>query len=443
MKKISVFLLVLSIYAPAQEVFHFVVAPSSEHARVLEPTLSNLLFSDMAEGDVLTVTHALTHEDIMSIQLPAKVASRPIPIRKKMIAKLFARDLSKLRRFLVGISASTADSAHPESSHQESSQPAHLLRFLDTMESRKALHPNHTHKVVWMANPVVHDENALFTMDDSRFPSDAHLFSSESIYSTLHRKSLLKNVELHIVHSSNKREFGPESVDLHHQKLKRFWALYVSHAGGKLATFGGSSHHLQNLKHAPFPGLKFQPDRSDTKLQSFQYQKQERQRTEVIRQQQLFQVMSSNPEAPSRETRSPLEVGITWKGHGIDLDVYTQIESDEQLSFRKQSSEKFGGKFFKDIRSAPGTNGFETIAYSKPLSLHQVEPILINHYSGSSASRIEGEIRVKFAGKVYFKKFSISPGSGTQGARSSRHDPAWVEIDIAGVVGGVERSSRF
>ncbi|SFF03638.1 hypothetical protein [Nitrosomonas sp. Nm166] len=90
--------------------------------------------------------------------------------------------------------------------------------------------------VIVLGSPFYDDPREPdFSMADGRFPSDGHLFASQSKtpFGNPHHPQLLANLNVHI-------GYGSETImqsDQHRFHVQRFWTLYIEQHGGKLASF--------------------------------------------------------------------------------------------------------------------------------------------------------------------------------------------------------------
>lgn len=289
--------------------------------------------------------------------------------------------------------------------------------------------------VIVLGSPFYDDpREPAFSMADGRFPSDGHLFASQSKtpFGNPHYPQLLANLHVHF-------GYGSEAImqsDQHRFHVQRFWALYIEQHGGKLVSFVADLPTLfrrVNQNAAPLPH-EHVPLRSD-KLEMIR-----------LRPQEIKQSIHDRPLSKSAVSQSQIrmannvEIGISWKC-ACDLDLYARATPDAQMLYYWQTSSEFG-QYWKDYREAPDkTNGFETISFNVPLDLRTLL-IAINFYEGDAPQGVSGEIRLSVDGQVYASAFEIKATRGNQGkdiaatvksARSTAHSILINPLHVVGL----------
>lgn len=262
--------------------------------------------------------------------------------------------------------------------------------------------------VIVLGSPFYDDpREPAFSMADGKFPSDGHLFASQSKtpFGNPHHPQLLSNLQVHV-------GYGNEAImqsDQHRFQVQRFWTLYIEQHGGKLVSFVADMPTLfRRINHnaAPLPH-DHTPIRSD-KLEMIR-----------LRPQEIKQSIHDRPLSQTAVTQSQIrmannvEIGISWKCK-CDLDLYARaVPKAQVLYFAEPLSEH--GQYWKDYRDAPhATKGYETISFNVPLDLKTLL-IAVNFYEGDAPQGVSGEIRLSVDSQVYASTFQIKATKGNQG----------------------------
>ncbi|CAM2069149.1 hypothetical protein SCOR_27520 [Sulfidibacter corallicola] len=397
-------------------------------ARAVERLVGHWLFETFTTGDVLIITEGLSRNRVATFVIDEQVGAKSPALRRKMIPAKYRAEFSSLGRFLRALAAEQS----------ESYQAPHLLRSLDALSTRRAEFPGKNIHFVFVGFPLVLDPNPVFSMAPCRYPNDAHLSDQESIYQVKNRAGTLAGVTVHII--STERVFCEYAIDTHLAGVNRFWGLFVAACGGKFVGVKNNLDHLSRLKSAYYPAVTFEVDTSVDKMDSIVMETPAMAEEATRQQEALWQPVTENPPPPSPSGQpQPVEIGIAWSSTGsVDLDIYvTHSDDDGELSFRNRATQ--AGTFHRDLVSPPGRfgeRGFETVSYHSPMTIEGFQPIAINHFAGPTSDPIQAEIRIRFGSTIYFRSFSLPPGSGS-GARG-RNTPdhsAWVTIDPAAIVG--------
>ncbi|MER2511214.1 MAG: hypothetical protein ABTQ25_02125 [Nitrosomonas ureae] len=262
--------------------------------------------------------------------------------------------------------------------------------------------------VIVLGSPFYDDpREPAFSMADGRFPSDGHLFVSQSKtpFGNPHHSQLLANLHVHI-------GYGSEAImrsDQHRFHVQRFWTLYIEQHGGKLVSFEVDLSTLfrrvnQNAVPLPHDHVPLHSD----KLEMIRLRPQE------IKQSIHDRALSKSAVSQSQiRMANNVEIGISWKCQ-YDLDLYARPIPNAQVLYFGETNSEYG-QYWKDYREAPSAaNGFETISFKVPLDL-RVLLIAINFYEGDAPQGVSGEIRLSVDGHVYASTFQIKATKGNQG----------------------------
>ncbi len=290
--------------------------------------------------------------------------------------------------------------------------------------------------VIVLGSPFYDDpREPAFSMAHGHFPSDSHLFASQSRtpYGAANFSDLLAGLHVHI-------GYGNERImrsDRHRFFVERFWTLYVEQQGGHLTSFVGDLPTLFRRidNNAIPPKHNYVPVQSG-KLEMIQL------RPDEIRQSIYNRPLSTVPITQAQIRRaSHVEIGIAWECGACDLDLYARPTPNAQILYFGHPTSEYG-RYWKDYRNSPKpTNGFETIGFDVPLDLRSLL-IAINLYQGEAPQGVSGEIRLSVDGNTYASAFHIAATTGNQGkgisetiesGRSSQ--PQSIIIDPLRIVG--------
>lgn len=407
--------------AATKTVFNIVVAPEFRNrAPEVESLVSSLLFS-MIQGDTLIVTSAGSEpRRVAAITLDADLGENPTA-RLKGLKKLFPSQLATIHQFAAGLSATL-----------QSGQSGNLVRFAKSLEWVGREYPGQKIKVAYLGSPIVQEPSA-WSMSTA-YPMDGALTDTHSPYVATGGSQVLKNVELHVVHSANLSEFAKAYPDGHDAALRRFYSLYFRQMGGVLASWSGQSEHLAKLKANQYPPILVDDVNKTSKSGMAEVRSPVQIKADDGIQSVLWaQPISKNPPPPSH-LHSKASMGITWNCAECDLDLYVRADGDnEELSFAHQSSNL--GRHLKDLREmTPSNKGYETVIFPGAVDLDRLK-VAINHYSGSATTTaIDIQFRIQTDEGLYFKNYRMKAGDGTKSG-GSRDGAGWIKVNVKEVLG--------
>ena len=180
------------------DLYQFAISPdiSTQYLHGLEEVISTLLLQSMTAGDVLLLSNPHTGERKMKLRLSDKIEGKSPALRRKLIVKLHTPELRQLREFFESLrTASPNNSSHP-----------HFFRYAESTANLKYEFPDHTIHLIWLAPIIVKDENQIYSFEN-RYPSDFHLKSEESVFSTVGKESMLSEFKVYMVLSPDMSEF--------------------------------------------------------------------------------------------------------------------------------------------------------------------------------------------------------------------------------------------
>lgn len=411
--------LVFSASASAADVYVIGMSPnlaSPDRTNVEQFITHNL--NMISSGDVFILVDTLTNQRVVTIVANSELSTNDdVARRTKLLIKYYPQEIGALRSFL----------KRPQVSGE-----GNILRFLSNLEPLKAQYQNMKIRVSYFGTPI-NKEPAAFTLENS-YPSDGNLFDPNSVYATVNKQGVLKGMDIHIIHSQGLQEFSAVAKDMHIEKLKRFYAIYVSQMGGQLKSFQSNSQPLFGWKNTNYQSIIYEVNRNENKTMMIELRAPQRiQEDKQVLANLWESKVSVNPSAPA-QTTGALTLGIKWN-RDVDIDLYSKASTDDkELFFGENNAPKFGGRHLKDITNLAGlsaTNGFETITYSGTVDTSKMLPIYINHYAGKSNQPIDIELRAMFDGKIYFKKFRFPAGNGTSGKGNRDTDLSWAKVNLA------------
>jgi len=372
-----------------------------------------------SQGDAVALVDPGSGQRKATLKVTDEMAASPNQnARSVWLTKTQGAEISNAKAFLLNTSPTAKGSGD-------------FVRWLRSLELRRVEFPKATRiDAIYLGSPLVTQPEA-YAMTN-RYPSDGFLFKPDSLFVVDAAKSPLNSIAVHVVHSTSLQEFSERNRDFHRDKIKRFYALFIGGLGGNLSSFAGTIDHLKGIAAAPLPRVDYGTPNRNEKPVIHEVMTPQLEALDEARQSSLWaNKIGSNPPPPQRTT-APFDVGITWD-QNIDLDLYVN-PGDQELSFQHTSSEKYAGRFVKDITALPGTNGFETVTYAGDVPLRSIR-VYVNHYAGTSSVPTNVELRIRTSGSTYFKRFSLPAGQGTRGGGNRDANPSWVRVDIPQILG--------
>ena len=249
----------------------------------------------------------------------------------------------------------------------------------------------------------------IYTMTGGRYPSDGHLLRhrGETVFGALGSSGLLNGSKVHLAYG-DRGQFQSEG---HQYYVERFWALYVEALGGELVSFvpklDAALSRISSKARAIPHG--FEGGASD-KLEMIRIKPPEPRQSIYERE------LSSQP-LPSTEVQraGKVEVGLSWDCAACDLDIYAvPYPGADPIYFG--NAQTVEGTLWKDHQSSPRAGqGFETIAFHRPLDLRALT-LAVNFYRGKAPQGVQGELRLAADEKTYGYAFHIPATSGNSGA---------------------------
>ena len=372
--------------------------------------LVRLIVEQLFLGSKLEVYDAYNLKSITTVSIPnAKVFNSA-----KTRANQFAQSIAEIKQFLA------RENAKPAGSKTNFEGVIRLPQFCDFLVQN---HASAKISLLLIGSPLYQDaKEPGFSMAEGYFPSDGHLQASreQSVYGydpgDGERNGLLAYWAY----------FGdPWLSDLHHEKVERFWALYLGRRGGQLASFSGDFATALGAFNtsAPGPGAASKgwvADARQTKPEML------RATRTVAQVDWLTGDAPSQPSPPPSQMVGPLKIGIRWK-ENIDLDLYAAPRPEaETLFFNHPISPE--GYYFKDHRSSPG-HEYEYIEFESPVDVRKVMAF-VNFYDGSCPSGPHGEVRIEFLNRVYTGSFAITSPDGNQGRSGRGQANCWAQIPV-------------
>jgi hypothetical protein len=419
MKKSSLILVtVLSLFGPTASmatVIEFAVMPEAKQRTDIWPTVMETLMV-ARKGDIVSMLDAKSGIRVSAVTITEEIAEASgTAARTTWLNKLQGSQIVRMKKFLLDTTSSSGT--------------GDFLRYARGLELRKTEFPGHRIQAVFFGSPLQKAPEAYSMVH--RYPADIFLLlpESESIFSVHGKEKALEGVSVHVVHSAGLIEFSDRSRDAHQAKIRRFFGMFIKEQGGNLASFTGSADHLRTVASTEYPKVDYgRPERGDGKRLIFEVLSPTLERQDRTLQSSLWDAtVTASAPPPSRQS-APVDIGITWNKN-IDLDIYVMPEGDSELFFGRTLSEKYGGRFIKDITSLPNSNGFETVTYAGEVPMARLQ-VYVNHYAGVTETPVDIEVRFRILGNVYSKKFRLPAGKGTRGGGNRNSDPSWARLNV-------------
>jgi hypothetical protein len=390
-----------------------VVSPrlSGANAASAQLAILKILQDVLKGGDSLIVTDADSLQRIISIDLSERIASAEEMYRKWKV-QLYRAEITRLAAYFQQLKAATT-----------SDRPAlDIPAIMEVLGQRQSQFPDHERHVVLFGSPVYLDRlNTGFSMIEA-FPSDGHLKSGVSPFSTLARSGRLAGTTVHVIHPP-----GDFYNDIHQQMLKRFWALWFGSQGAVLKTFSPDAAVWERVTASALPAITATYNPEDAKVQMYSVR-----RLPV----DLWADLPATAPAPTAQSRGALIIGIRWKeaSRGTDIDLYAGFKDNPEMLYFAHQQASFG-RHLRDYRS--GGDQYETIEFEGEVDIRQVRAA-VNFYRGSFSGGARGEVRVVYSGQVYASSFAIPAERGNSGQVGSGEEDYWSVLDLPAIVRLVE-----
>lgn len=358
-------------------------------------------------GDTLVVTDAESLQRVISIDFSPRIESTDELYRKWKL-QLYKGELGRLGAYFQPLKASTSGD-----------RPSlDIPAIMDVLAQRQAQYPNHDRHVLLFGSPIYIDRrNTGFSMIEA-FPSDGHIKSGVSPFTTMGKGERLRGTAVHLIHPP-----GDFYNDIHQQMLKRFWALWFSSQGAALKTFSPDSAVWERISAPDLPALAATYNPDDAKMEMYSVR-----RLPV----DLWAELPTSDPVPTFQATGALTIGIRWKeaSRGTDIDLYAGLRGEpEQLFFANQQTGF--GRHLRDFRS--GGDQYETIEFSGEVDIRSIRAA-VNFFRGRAPGGMHGEVRVVFSGRVYASTFEIPADSGNLGRTGSSQESFWSAIDLPSIV---------
>jgi hypothetical protein len=405
-------------------------------------------------GDELTVYDALHQQPVTRIVAPSGALFAHNPRARVQHLK---GEIAALQRFL---SASASPSP-------EMAGVIDAPTFL-ALAGAQLRQPGEPARILLLASPFYMDpENPSWNMNEA-YPSDGCVAASQqdSVFGTANQPRALAGVE---VHYGYLRECFVN--DVHRERLKRFWSLFVHSQQGVLVTFAPDLGlaFQRAAQHVQAPCLEAQLDAGDAKIEMRRvlpraipvWLGQTNPVPEVASaplpapslpvQPVEVPVPAPAPNQPPQASPSvtnqavaaafpvnPLPdkvgIGIMWSASGVDCDLYVKPSpSAKELYYRNTSSKE--GRYSFDYRNRNDQLDYEYVELKAPVDLRQVSA-WVNYYAGHAA-QVRGQVVVFYQGQRYMSEFALGASRGNEGGESRNRpkSPHWVQLDLSKIVG--------
>ena len=305
-----------------------------------------------------------------------------------------------------------------------------------------------------------------FDMSPDLCPSDGHLVApaDQSIFTTIGKQTSLRGSVVLWSYLSE----GLFANELHSQRVRRFWALWVNGESGALAGFSPDLSGVLALatQRGLAPIGQYQIDTNDSKITM---------RTCLPRAIPRWMPESVNalpatppqptPAPPSPQANpvmippvgptpvpasaplsravpaiitTPLEIGIAWESGDktVDLDLYVRATSRAaELFFQRVRTPE--GEYVFDWRSPNAGMDYEWVRLSPPIRPDQVS-VWINLYEGRGP--VTGAMLIHYNERTYRREFRITANRGNRGFQlpTRAMNPCWTQVDISQVIASGE-----
>jgi hypothetical protein len=423
-------------------------------AAAVSTGMMTLFVKRMGPGDKLIAYDAPRREVIAETAVPDSEIYRQPAVRVRQSSG----QLAQLGRFLKARCSAAGNGAH-------AAESLYAPQFFDEIERNVvAAEPRGSVSVMLVGSALYEDpRDPDLSMAGGHYPSDGFLNAAPaaSVFSTSTRRQALGGVDVHYCFTDPNW-----SSDAEKEGVQRFWSLYVSTQGGKLATFTGDlATCFDRFEHgvtAGAPSFTVAAGASDLKMMLAQ-------RAPVTRQE-----VAAQPPAPIRARVIPVQtaatraqpvpaprtdpdrfmdehaaisterpqtlvglvrIGIRWSCPNVDLDLYARGSPDHEFLYygHPDSNE---GHFPHDYTSPPNGSAVESVEFRQPIDLSKMEAF-VNFFGGNCPGGPDGVVRIWFNNHVYEDHFALQAEEGNHGAQVLGHmwGSDWTEIDVKKLVG--------
>lgn len=264
-------------------------------------------------------------------------------------------------------------------------------------------HPDITDIVLMNISPYYDNAPAL-NMTEGLVPSDQFILSSRA-HSPFGTQGLntLSGKRVHWLIAE------PIGSSLLHEKISRFWLVYLNQLEAKTLSFTHNIESVLNLmlSDAQAINVDYELDKSGKfEMQSI--------RT-ISASKSIYEQQISDTTLPPRalDNKQAVTLGIEWQGD-VDLDIYAEPFDGEVLYFGNVRSKD--GRFFKDIRSGTENKTLYETTELNAVNIRKLR-VAVNVYSVKAPpiKPIKGTLRVKIGKHVYAKAFEFSAKTGNKG----------------------------
>ena len=331
-------------------------------------------------------------KDVLAVLSPQGHTQQQVTTLLELLPKLEGGENIKV---LSGIDGNTIASLHvPENKALQTPKAlfkfnqaslAKLLQFGQQAKASDALNLPHVLGEIALYHHGYDDVlilgNASFNMEEGHYPSDDNLqrLPSESHFGTRGIGERLKAYRIHWL-------LPKASDDVRFAKAaERFWHLYLHNQSAKLVSYTYD-------KDVVIPRLL-----SDAAPLPMTYH-------------------MSVSAAPLPETQH-LQLGISWQGAEIDLDIYA-LSQAQDLPVYYANSYNGLARHFKDIvTGSSSVKLFETIQYQSAIDVCSVM-VGINFYSGKAQTGVSGTLNIQYGDTQFQHEFHIPAPKGNKGKDS-------------------------
>ncbi len=377
-----------------------------------------LLIQDIPGGGSLSIYDACHLTTITHVVIPTSHAFQ----NERTRVNQFQEPIRQLREFLARESATNGAEPFPS---PESIRMPQFLAFVGEQHVRS----NHPVTLVVLGSPLYVDpKEPGFSMCDGYFPSDGHLQASkdQSVYGLKGRSNALEGLTVLWGY------FGdPWMHELHHDRIQRFWSLYLQGQSGRLGVFSSDlATVFKSVRAAPedLHPPAFVPDPSQTKVAMWRLS-----RTIGASDWITQDTVPATVQVPPRSVQGRLKIGIRWRGN-IDLDLYARPRPDAEVLFFEHARSP-EGYYYKDHRASPD-HDYEFIEFETPVDVREVEA-MVNFYAGEQPVPPVGEVRLEYENHIYSGLFRLQGQQGNQGRGGPAQANYWTRLNIPELLGMV------
>lgn len=399
----KVILVCAALSSPAHAADHTIIGISPHQSATEAEEHSKRLILQIAKelepGDQVEVFDAYTIKSIASFSIAE--------------GKSYGRIQQKLRANKAAVKAMVQFGRDSLEAGETPSGTLRVPKFLHYLSENGLVRADTN--IILIGSPIFNDPLAAgHSMNQARVPSDGHISASQRVspYGVRGIANAFDGARLAFSYEGFENW---QKSTAHEYAVKRFWTLLFHEVGLNVVTFGQETDFA--FKMLDQSGGRTAADYRLEQTDRLEMTAYVNQRVSVG---SIFdRPLAGNPvNTADIDARDGVEIGLRWQCGSCDLDLYVQAHGAvKPLYFANDTSPD--GKYYKDYRSAPVTNGYELVDLHGPVDIAQVS-IAVNYYSGKAITQpVVFELFLAVDGLTFSREYRLDSAKGNKGAGRS------------------------